>query len=105
MSFKQPLLRFGALVSLCSSVALAIDVYSPKYFHLGAGPTIDGLQAYHGKSITLDESNSVLTLDYASEVGGWPWVEFENPSSPVQIQLKYSEPYDGLAQAQGDGPW
>lgn len=80
-------------------MARAVDVYSPKYFHLDSEPTIDGLQAYDGISISLDETNPVLTLDYATEVGGWPWVEVESPSSPVQIQLKYSEPYDGLELA------
>ncbi|KAJ5128311.1 hypothetical protein N7448_002029 [Penicillium atrosanguineum] len=105
MASQQFMLRIGAVVSLCSTVAYAVDAYFPKYYHLGAEPTIDGLQSYDRSSVTLDEHNSVLTLDYTTEVGGWPWVELESPSSPVQIQLKYSEPFDGLELPQGDGPW
>ncbi|KAJ5833355.1 hypothetical protein N7474_001666 [Penicillium riverlandense] len=87
------------------SAAKTVQSFSPKSFHLGSTTAIDGFEAYTESLITLDENNPVLTLDYGSEVGGFPFVEVQTPSSAVQVQLKYSEPYDGLELPQSDGPW
>ena len=86
-------------------MALASADYIPKLYHVGQNASLDGLSKYTGRDVTLDSSSPVLTLDYGSEVGGFPWVEVESPDGPVQIELKYSEPFDGLGMPYGDGPW
>ncbi|KAJ5732287.1 hypothetical protein N7493_003768 [Penicillium malachiteum] len=60
---------------------------------------------YNGQIIVLNRTQPVLTLDYGTEVGGFPFVETENPEQHVQIELKYSEPFDGLQLPYGDEPW
>lgn len=41
-------------------------------------------------------------------MAGWPWLDVQAvdlSSGPVQVELKYSEEYNGLNSALGDGPW
>lgn len=97
---------FSALLaSVFVSASRCKKSYTPKLFGLGTNATIDGLRKYSSRPITLDASSPVLTLDYGNVVGGWPFVEVDKPESAVQIELKYSEPFVGLALPQGDGPW
>jgi hypothetical protein len=46
-----------------------------------------------------------VTLDYGTEVGGFPQFQAKSISAPVQIEAKYSEAKNGLENASGDGPW
>ncbi|KAJ5618316.1 hypothetical protein N7528_006959 [Penicillium herquei] len=94
-----------ALLSLPLTGAYASQYYTPKAYHVGSGATIDELSEFNGGSIVLNNTHPVLTLDYGTEVGGFPFVETEDPEQPVQIELKYSEPFDGLQLPYGDGPW
>lgn len=99
-------MRNLALIALLASrLASAQDAYTPNLYRLGSDVTIYGLQEYQGNPITLDNSSPVLTLDYGTVVGGFPYIEVDSPDSAVQIELKYSEPFVGLALPQGDGPW
>lgn len=84
----------------------AQGLYSPAYYQVGASSTIDGFQNYAQGSITLDSNSPVLTLDYGVEVAGFPFVEITSVTGlDAQIEMKYSEPFDGLALPYGDGPW
>lgn len=56
-------------------------------------------------TITLSSTNPVLTLDYGTEVAGFPFITTSNVKTPVQIEVKYSESYVGLENVNGDGPW
>lgn len=47
----------------------------------------------------------VATIDYGSEVAGYPFFEIESVEAPAQIEVKYSEPYHGLQHVWGDGPY
>ncbi|TVY44287.1 hypothetical protein LSUB1_G001324 [Lachnellula subtilissima] len=81
-------------------------LYTPVAFGLGAAPLIDSLQPYSGTSVTLDSSTPVLTLDYAADVAGFPYFEVTSLiGSATQIELKYSEQFNGLKLDSGDGPW
>jgi hypothetical protein len=80
--------------------------YTPVAFGAGTAPIIDGLQAYSGHRVTLESSIPVLTLDYGAEVAGFPYFEITSlAGSAAQIELKYSEQFQGLNLATGDGPW
>ncbi|KAJ5703137.1 hypothetical protein N7488_010685 [Penicillium malachiteum] len=93
------------LLSLPLTGVFASQCYTPKAYHVGSSPKIDGVSEFHGESVVLNSTHPVLTLDYGTEVGGFPFVETEDPEQPVQIELKYSEPFDGLQLPYGDGPW
>lgn len=59
-----------------------------------------------GQSVTLDfDKNSVVTLDYGREVAGYPYFEISNVKGPVQIEVKYTEQFDGLNHVWADGPY
>ena len=59
----------------------------------------------YSNKITLSPSNPLVTLDYGSEVLGFPTLEISALSGPTQIELKYSEEFSGLTNIYGDGPW
>ena len=103
---------FRGAVAFGLALAYLIDAapgssYTPVSFGVGTAPIIDGLQKYSGNTkVTLNSSAPVLTLDYGAEVAGFPYFEVTSLSGPAaQIELKYSEPFDGLNQQKGDGPW
>ncbi|CAI7634564.1 unnamed protein product [Penicillium pancosmium] len=92
-------------MSFAVSSVQSLEAFLPESFAVGQSPLMQADNAYHANDIVLNSSFPVLTLDYGNEVGGFPFVEVESPSSAVQIQLKYSEPYSGLELPEGDGPW
>jgi len=79
--------------------------YIPTAFHLGDSPVLDSLEEYSVQTFALTESTPLATLDYGAEVGGFPFFEVSSVSSPGQIEVKYTEAFDGLNQPFGDGPW
>ncbi|KAF8861335.1 Six-hairpin glycosidase [Acephala macrosclerotiorum] len=80
--------------------------YTPVAFAVGTAPIIDGLQPLSAKAVTLDSSAPVLTLDYGADVAGFPYFEVTSLAGPAaQIELKYSEQFEGLNLNTGDGPW
>jgi hypothetical protein len=95
-----------SLLLLCRFAAAA-QSYLPDAYQVSSDtPAIGDLVKYGGESIALNNSFPMVTFDYGSLVGGFPYVEIEGePNAAVQIELKYSEPYDGLDQPQADGPW
>ncbi|KAJ5343066.1 hypothetical protein MYU51_016253 [Penicillium brevicompactum] len=54
---------------------------------------------------TLSQSQSILTVDYGNEIGGFPLFQVHPLSGPVQIEAKYTEAKNGLESPSGDGPW
>lgn len=80
--------------------------YTPVAFAVGTTPIIDGLQTYSSNTVILNSSTPVLTLDYGAEVAGFPYFEVTSiEGSVAQIELKYSEQFQGLNLEYGDGPW
>ncbi|BCS14345.1 similar to alpha-L-rhamnosidase [Aspergillus luchuensis] len=61
----------------------------------------------HGNAscFTLDQKSSLVTLDYGTEVGGFPFFHVDSLSTAVQIEAKYTESKTGLDEPFGDGPW
>ena len=80
--------------------------YTPVAYFIGIAPTINGLLPYSATPLKLDASNPVLTLDYGSEVAGFPFIEVTSVTeSGTQLLSKYSEPYNGLNLEYSDGPF
>lgn len=80
-------------------------VYALTAFNLGTSPVLDGLTDYSGQSFVLTQSQPFATLDYRAEVGGFPFFTVSSTSSPSQIEVKYTEAFDGLNQPFADGPF
>ncbi|RDW64620.1 hypothetical protein BP6252_10271 [Coleophoma cylindrospora] len=53
----------------------------------------------------ITASVPVATIDYGSEVAGYPYFNVESVSGKVQIEVKYSEQFDGLSSNFSDGPF
>lgn len=83
--------------------------YNPGAYHIGKkSPSKPfGFQRCgSSSSFILNSSSPVLSLDYGAEVAGFPYVEISSlEGNYAQIELKYSEPYEGLGLPYGDGPW
>ncbi|KAJ5221604.1 uncharacterized protein N7469_010491 [Penicillium citrinum] len=79
-----------------------ISDFTPKAF-------IAGTEVQWPKNLStalvLDTKSPIATIDYGSEVAGYPFFEIGALNGPVQIEVKYSEPYDGLHQPWSDGPY
>lgn len=100
----------GCILSLLGNAAAergtGDKAYTPVAYQLGNAPSLDGLQPWPAGPLTLSPSDhSVLTLDYGAEVGGFPFLDISSASGgAVQVLLKYSEPFNGLALPYSDGP-
>ncbi|GKZ50276.1 hypothetical protein AbraIFM66951_003272 [Aspergillus brasiliensis] len=86
----------------CSSL-LDIIVLPTRY------GTSSGFTNYtqHGNAscFTLDQRSPLVTLDYGTEVGGFPFFHVDSLSAAAQIEAKYTETKPGLEEPFGDGPW
>lgn len=56
-------------------------------------------------SLALSPSNPLVTLDYGTEVAGFPFFDVSALSGLVQIEVLYTEEFSGLTQPYSDGPW
>ncbi|KAL0939865.1 uncharacterized protein CTRU02_206475, partial [Colletotrichum truncatum] len=54
---------------------------------------------------TLTPEIPVATLDYGAERGGYPIFDVSAVDRPTQIEVKYTEHFDGLNHPFGDGPY
>ncbi|KWU43435.1 hypothetical protein RHOSPDRAFT_35040 [Rhodotorula sp. JG-1b] len=66
-----------------------------------------GLTSEHGNAkYKLDSVGDMVTLDYGCDQAGVPFFDVETLSSPyAQIEIKYTESYNGLLVNQSDGPF
>lgn len=77
----------------------------PQAFSQQATPARTGLVAWNNASLTLSPSSPLVTLDYGTEVAGFPFFIVSSLSGIVQIEVKYTEEFSGLLQPFADGPW
>ncbi|GKU22803.1 unnamed protein product [Fusarium langsethiae] len=76
--------------------------FLPKGLAFGPEPTS---KTKPFTSFTLDSNkNTVAVIDYGIEVGGVPFFDVESLSGPAQIEVKYTEAYQGLEEPFSDGP-
>ncbi|KAH8659770.1 Six-hairpin glycosidase-like protein [Xylariales sp. PMI_506] len=77
--------------------------FTPRTLALGSAPQLQAQGLF--TSFTLDIDTPVVTLDYGIEVAGYPFFAISSLSGPVQVEVKYSEPFTGLEAAFSDGPY
>ncbi|RDW84250.1 hypothetical protein BP6252_01840 [Coleophoma cylindrospora] len=58
-----------------------------------------------GDPIVFTTVGQTYTLDYGRDVAGYPVFEVAVVEGYAQIEVKYSEAYNGLLESQGDGPF
>jgi hypothetical protein len=77
-------------------------LFLPTGLSLGRSPSIStrGFGAFE-----LNQSVPVATLDYGTEVAGYPFFQADHVSGHVQIEVKYSEEAAGLHHNFSDGPF
>jgi hypothetical protein len=76
--------------------------FVPSGLGLGNNPK---MQTSPFDLFTLTPVASLVTLEYGSYSAGYPFFEVSSVDGPVQIEVKYSEQYDGLLQPWSDGPY
>lgn len=80
--------------------------FLPQRYQLGTQPSITTKPLQTGQSVILDfDKNPVITLDYGHEVAGFPYFQVSDVKGPVQIEVKYTEQFDGLNHVWADGPF
>ena len=77
----------------------------PVEYSVDTESKLDGLTPYGSNTIEISPSNPLLTLDYGTEVAGFPFFDVASLSGPTQVEVKYAEQYPALANPNSDGPW
>ncbi|KAF6829111.1 hypothetical protein CPLU01_08124 [Colletotrichum plurivorum] len=99
------------LAAAAAPVAAAADnsqasdprIFSPRGVAVGRSAA---LQTQPFATFTLTPENPVATLDYGVERAGFPVFEVSAVSGgPAQIEVKYTEHFDGLSHPFADGPY
>ncbi|KAL4901686.1 hypothetical protein BDW74DRAFT_181693 [Aspergillus multicolor] len=96
----------AAAVVLAAFVAVVNSeiIVSPTHYSQAFNGT--KFRAYSNSTcLTLGPSNPTITLDYSTEVGGYPFLDMSSLSGAVQLEAKYTEAYSGLDEPFADGPW
>ncbi|KAF7538807.1 hypothetical protein G7054_g2634 [Neopestalotiopsis clavispora] len=78
------------------------NVFIPRGVSVGTDLVVDTDNA---TAFTLDTENPLATLDYGTERAGYPYFTVSEVTEPVQIEVKYSESFVGLAHPWADGPY
>jgi hypothetical protein len=78
---------------------------TPKSFSQRPTLSSTGLEPWTQTNLTLSPSNPLVTLDYGTEVAGFPFFDVSALSGPVQIECKFTEEFSGLLKPYSDGPW
>ncbi|KAK2038463.1 Six-hairpin glycosidase [Colletotrichum somersetense] len=104
MEFLCLLLVFatGAVTAVPTSDATNANIFTAK--GVATGNAVQ-LQTQPFSSFTLSPDTPIATLDYGAERAGYPMFDVTSLSAPAQIEVKYTEHFDGLNHPFGDGPF
>jgi hypothetical protein len=78
---------------------------APKSYLQQFAPSSSGLKPWTNATLILTPASPLVTLDYGTEVAGFPFFNVSALSGTVQIEVKYSEGYGGMEEPFSDGPW
>ncbi|KAF3039022.1 hypothetical protein E8E12_007438 [Didymella heteroderae] len=97
----------GVIALLCPVATAFVDygVVTPRAFSQRPTLSSTGLTPWTNESITLSPSDPLVTIDYGTEMAGFPFFNIAALSGTVQIEVKYTEEFSGLLQPYSDGPW
>lgn len=93
-----------SLIRICSFVDYG-NVEPVRYSLGGRDPLTDTSSYGNSTHIVLSSADPIVILDYATEVAGFPFFQVSCGGSTAQIEVRYSEELDGLANPNADGPW
>ncbi|RMY21145.1 hypothetical protein D0867_03509 [Hortaea werneckii] len=77
----------------------------PKTYALGTGPELNESSSYDGLPIALSPEKPYVTLDFGSDVAGFPSFVVADPTEAAEIEVKYAEQFMALSNPESDGPW
>ncbi|KAI7155051.1 Six-hairpin glycosidase [Hortaea werneckii] len=77
----------------------------PKRYALGTGPELNESSSYDGSPIALIPEKPYVTLDFESDVAGFPSFVVADLTEAVEIEVKYAEQFVALSHPESDGPW
>jgi hypothetical protein len=98
-----PALAFAS-ISQAAVLCDSPESFLPVSYALSTAPVETGFATHSTqRKYSLSKHAPVLTLDYGVDVAGFPYIDIV--SGTGQIELKYTEDFDGLNQLYGDGPW
>ncbi|KAF9871039.1 hypothetical protein CkaCkLH20_11456 [Colletotrichum karsti] len=96
------LLAAGAAQAAAATNSSNTRFFSPVGIALGVEAK---LQTQSFAPFSLSPENPIATLDYGAERAGYPVFEISSVNGPTQIEVKYTEHFDGLNHPFGDGPY
>ncbi|GAB1739427.1 hypothetical protein NU219Hw_g4386t1 [Hortaea werneckii] len=88
-----------------NELARSYGFVTPKTYALGTGPALNGSSSYNASPFTLCPEQPHVTLDFESDVAGFPSFVVTDITEPAQVEVKYAEQYAALPHPESDGPW
>ncbi|OOO13709.1 alpha-L-rhamnosidase [Aspergillus oryzae] len=87
---------------LLASPVFCDDTFTPVGVAVGDQPE---LNTNDFAEFALDPQSPLATVDYGAERAGYPFFVISSLSQPVQLEVKYSEEFNGLDHPFSDGPY
>ncbi|KAE8369937.1 Six-hairpin glycosidase-like protein [Aspergillus caelatus] len=87
---------------LLASPVFCDDTFTPVGVVVGDQPE---LSTNDFAAFALDPQSPLATVDYGAERAGYPFFVISSLSQPVQLEVKYSEEFNGLDHPFSDGPY
>jgi hypothetical protein len=105
-SFYSSQRRVAKILTISATRRRCNTTGTPRFVPVGiALGTEPQLETSTFASFTLDPTNPLATIDYGAERAGYPYFVVSSLSEPAQVEVKYSEPFTGLASPLSDGPY
>ncbi|KAI4941641.1 hypothetical protein J4E91_010672 [Alternaria rosae] len=105
MNLFQRLAIVTTLVNTLTTAFVNYGSIAPKSYLQQSAPSSSGLKPWTNATLILSPASPLVTLDYGTEVAGFPLFYVSSNSGTVQIEVKYSEEYRGVEEPFSDGPW
>ncbi|RAQ42113.1 hypothetical protein AFGD_000829 [Aspergillus flavus] len=87
---------------LLASPVFCDDTFTPVGVAVGDQPE---LNTNDFAEFALDPQSPLATVDFGAERAGYPFFVISSLSQPVQLEVKYSEEFNGLDHPFSDGPY
>ncbi|KAI7212580.1 Six-hairpin glycosidase [Hortaea werneckii] len=88
-----------------NDLARSYGFATPKTYAFGTGPELNESSSYDASPIALSPEKPYVTLDFESDVAGFPFFVVADLTEAVEIEVKYAEQFVALSHPESDGPW